>query len=182
MLSVANARDTVTIVSTATNPAATRESKFLALGCCNNLQTLIVTYVFGLIRPCGCGSGDSGCAECGLCRTCAGESVADEQDDSADDNSFVEMFSKARKASPLEVLIGVHNTPAIHLLVDWVQFLFPITTTAGRGVKNADKLEIRRLIERQNLMPRRARVKVKKNGQLHATLVKFFLNVTLNLF
>ena len=163
-------------MSTATSPAATRESKFLALGCCNKLQTLIVTYVFVLIRPCGCGSGDSGCAECGLCRTCAGESVADEQDDSADDNSFVEMFSKARKASPLEVLIGVHNTPpAIHSLVGSVQFLFPKTTTAGRGVKNADKLEIRRLIERQNLMPRRARVKVKKNGQLHDTLVKVFL-------
>ena len=22
---------------------------------------------------CGCGSGDSGCSECGCCRTCAGE-------------------------------------------------------------------------------------------------------------
>ena len=27
--------------------------------------------------PCGCGSGDSGCSECGCCRTCAGEGIND---------------------------------------------------------------------------------------------------------
>ena len=26
-----------------------------------------------LCRPCGCGAGDSGCTECGCCKTCAGE-------------------------------------------------------------------------------------------------------------
>lgn len=28
-----------------------------------------------LIRECGCGEGDSGCAECGCCRICARENV-----------------------------------------------------------------------------------------------------------
>ncbi len=26
-----------------------------------------------LFRECGCGSGDSGCLECGVCKVCAGE-------------------------------------------------------------------------------------------------------------
>ncbi|CAE1311211.1 MYCBP2 [Acanthosepion pharaonis] len=29
--------------------------------------------------PCGCGSGDSGCAECGVCKSCAGESELTDQ-------------------------------------------------------------------------------------------------------
>ena len=29
-------------------------------------------------RRCGCGPGDSGCAECGLCRYCADEAAADD--------------------------------------------------------------------------------------------------------
>ena len=32
-------------------------------------------------RPCGCGSGDSGCAVCGCCRTCADEVEADNDQD-----------------------------------------------------------------------------------------------------
>lgn len=34
-----------------------------------------------LFRPCGCGSGDSGCAECGCCRACADEVEGDSDQD-----------------------------------------------------------------------------------------------------
>ncbi|MPD05098.1 E3 ubiquitin-protein ligase MYCBP2 [Portunus trituberculatus] len=36
---------------------------------------------FPSFRPCGCGSGDSGCAVCGCCRTCADEVEADNDQD-----------------------------------------------------------------------------------------------------
>ena len=31
--------------------------------------------------PCGCGAGDSGCSECNICRTCAGEQMDFDKED-----------------------------------------------------------------------------------------------------
>lgn len=46
-----------------------------------NLQIYPCSTFVNLFRspgtPCGCGSGDSGCSECGCCRTCAGEGIND---------------------------------------------------------------------------------------------------------
>lgn len=36
---------------------------------------LVKTGKFIYLRECGCGEGDSGCAECGCCRICARENV-----------------------------------------------------------------------------------------------------------
>ncbi|ESO93790.1 hypothetical protein LOTGIDRAFT_153260, partial [Lottia gigantea] len=40
--------------------------------------------------PCGCGSGDSGCSECGACRVCAGEKLELEE---LDERGLLEVFS-----------------------------------------------------------------------------------------
>ncbi|XP_048243746.1 E3 ubiquitin-protein ligase MYCBP2-like isoform X7 [Haliotis rufescens] len=41
--------------------------------------------------PCGCGAGDSGCAECGACRVCAGEKLELEE---LDERGLLEVFAK----------------------------------------------------------------------------------------
>ena len=40
-----------------------------------------LTCMFMCPRPCGCGAGESGCTECGCCKSCAGELVDGEDMD-----------------------------------------------------------------------------------------------------
>lgn len=40
-------------------------------------STFVQSSPFSIYRPCGCGAGDSGCIECGCCRSCARENDQD---------------------------------------------------------------------------------------------------------
>lgn len=44
-------------------------------GCCTGFGRACLLHEDGRTRgePCGCGGGDSGCVDCGLCKTCAGQ-------------------------------------------------------------------------------------------------------------
>lgn len=42
-----------------------------------NLSCLFILLSLCFYRPCGCGAGDSGCIECGCCRSCARENDQD---------------------------------------------------------------------------------------------------------
>ncbi|KAK6172343.1 hypothetical protein SNE40_016020 [Patella caerulea] len=55
--------------------------------------------------PCGCGSGDSGCSDCGACRVCAGEKLELEE---LDERGLLEVFSKDKELLPLDIIIGRH--------------------------------------------------------------------------
>ena len=53
-----------------------------------------------LFRACGCGSGDSGCKECGCCRNCAQEPEDDIEDVGGVDAPFV-LNSKLRNVQQM---------------------------------------------------------------------------------
>ena len=49
----------------------------------NKINTNIIIKIILLMilfSVCGCGSGDSGCSECGICKTCSGENIASEEE------------------------------------------------------------------------------------------------------
>ena len=56
-------------------------------------------------RPCGCGSGDSGCSECGVCRNCAGEMGPDQDRLHEGANGrILEMLARTKEMIPLDIL------------------------------------------------------------------------------
>lgn len=62
-----------------------------------------------MFRPCGCGSGDSGCAVCGICRSCAGEYEVDAiGGESANSHPLVEILARnaADVLPPFDVFLG----------------------------------------------------------------------------
>ena len=77
--------------------------------CC---QDVICYYFIWLFRPCGCGSGDSGCAICGICRTCAGEFEVDAiGGESANSLPLVEILTRnaADVLPPFDFILGLYN-------------------------------------------------------------------------
>ncbi|XP_064637403.1 E3 ubiquitin-protein ligase MYCBP2-like isoform X3 [Lineus longissimus] len=57
-------------------------------------------------QPCGCGSGESGCSECGCCKTCAGEP----QDPEKGDIGILEAITKNKDDIPFDLLVGKQIT------------------------------------------------------------------------
>ena len=61
-------------------------------------------------RPCSCGPGDSGCTECGVCRTCAGEPHENYKGVPAivdmANGGLLEVLARSRDAVPLDPLMG----------------------------------------------------------------------------
>ena len=57
-------------------------------------------------RPCGCGSGDSGCAECGVCRSCAGELPDADRATEAANGGLLEVLARSKDMIPIDLLIG----------------------------------------------------------------------------
>ncbi len=67
--------------------------------------SLMIFFLFD--RPCGCGSGDSGCSECGVCRICAGEFAHDPDRASEGANGkILEMLARTKEMIPLDILFG----------------------------------------------------------------------------
>jgi len=57
-------------------------------------------------QPCGCGSGDSGCAECGSCRACAGEKNPEMEHNMVLSNGIMmDVVAFARDPIPFELLL-----------------------------------------------------------------------------
>ena len=81
-------------------------------------------------RVCGCGAGDSGCSVCGVCRSCAGEGV--ENDDKAAaalleaggaEGGIFEMLAKARGDNlPLDLFIGRIRQNGVYNFVFFLWF------------------------------------------------------------
>ncbi|XP_076446720.1 E3 ubiquitin-protein ligase MYCBP2-like isoform X7 [Babylonia areolata] len=56
--------------------------------------------------PCGCGAGDSGCIECGICWSCSGEKLGLEE---LDDQGLLEVIGKGKKPMPLDAILGAER-------------------------------------------------------------------------
>ena len=57
-------------------------------------------------RVCGCGAGDSGCSECGVCRTCAGELLDADRTPEAAKPGLLEALARSKDMIPLDLLLG----------------------------------------------------------------------------
>lgn len=52
-----------------------------------------------LYRPCGCGAGESGCSECGVCRSCAGEQILEMEEH----GKQIELLARHKDYLPIDV-------------------------------------------------------------------------------
>ena len=70
----------------------------------------LICELMYLSRPCGCGAGDSGCAECGSCRTCAGEKAGNAGHNMDVSNGLLmEAMQYAPEAAPFELVAGTQH-------------------------------------------------------------------------
>merc|ERR1712223_804466 len=88
---------------------------------------------------CGCGSGDSGCAECGACRNCAGEdgalipAGASDQIE-AENNASNEILPLPNPASPLALSGGAAANDGTDAVRDF--YRLNLLAVSGQGAQN----------------------------------------------
>ena len=92
---------------------------------------------------CGCGSGDSGCAECGVCRNCAGEEsplIPAGVSDSvvAENNASNEILPLPNPASPLALSGGAAINDGTDAVRDF--YRLNLLAVGGQGAQNYQAL------------------------------------------
>ena len=60
-------------------------------------------------RPCGCGAGESGCTECGACKSCAGEEVEEIDDLAADLKAGINKVKDSPFELPPYLIMGEYS-------------------------------------------------------------------------
>lgn len=70
----------------------------------------VILFIFLVVffRPCGCGTGESGCAECGCCKTCAGERGGGRGvgNDQVYNGRLMDALQRVQEPMPFDLFIG----------------------------------------------------------------------------